>query len=186
MATHTAKGQHSKAYVCTVEGCSKVFTTLSQQQAHISSHKEKEKKQDICAGNLDFVALLSSVGEEVITTQLGGSTDGLLELVTVEEPGPGLQVVSVGDWPPPVEEEESEARMMSDGLVTLDTRAISSQQGTGNKRRASGGPGPGDRDIPSKIKCEDTTINTIPVTVQYIIEHKDGVQESTINLQDLE
>jgi len=183
MATHTVKGQLSKAYVCTVEECSKVFTTLPQQQAHLKSHKEKEEEgQDISAGQLDFVALLSSVGEEVITTQLGGETDGLLELVTVEEEGVET-VVSVGDWPPPVEE-QGEGRMMSAGLVTLDTTAISSQQGRGNKRRASGQPG--DRETLPKMKCEESITNTIPVTVQYIIEHKDGVQESTINLQDLE
>jgi len=185
MATHTVKGQLSKAYVCTVEECSKVFTTLPQQQAHLKSHKEKEEEgQDISAGQLDFVALLSSVGEEVITTQLGGETDGLLELVTVEEPGVETVQVSVGDWPPSVEEQR-QGRMMSAGLVTLDTRAIlSSQQGGGNKRRASGELG--DRETPTKIKCEESITNTIPVTVQYIIEHKDGVQESTINLQDLE
>ena len=112
------------------------------------------------------MALLSSVGEEVITAELGAE-EGLLQLVQVESEN--VEVVDVGEWT--ALQGEPDANLISAGLVTLDTNAISPAgpgagsggDGLGRKRRASSQAGRGGK--AAKGACS---------------------RESTINLQDLE
>ena len=109
------------------------------------------------------MALLSSVGEEVITAELG-SEEGLLQLVQVESES--VEVVDVGDWT--ALQGEPDANLISAGLVTLDTNAISpgtqtGPTGHGKKRRASTHNGRGGKTAKGGSS-----------------------QESTINLQDLQ
>ena len=131
--THTNERRHK------CKTCGKSFGRTEHLAQHITTHKEgdvqmveqdvQEMEQEVSTTNqLDFVALLSSVGEEVV----GG--EQLLQLVPVD--AQDVEVVSVGEWPA-VQGEPGEA-LMSAGLSTLDTRAIAGER-RGRKRRAGGG-----------------------------------------------
>ena len=159
IVTHREGREVGKEATCPVEGCGKSYVTPAALEAHNRAvHGEQlEPQPDISSGQLDFVALLSSVGEEVITTELG-EEEGLLHLVQVE--GEGVEVVSVGEWPGG---EGGQGSMMSAGLVTLDTRAISPGGPRGRKRRGAGGQAGG------KARRAEG-----------------GREQSTINLQDLQ
>ena len=152
MAVHSKEGRGQ-------DGCAKVSPTCGDLHA-------ADQKDGAASSQLDFVALLSSVGEEVITAELGAE-EGLLQLVQVESEN--VEVVDVGEWT--ALQGEPDASLISAGLVTLDTNAISpgtglggdGPDGLGRKRRASSQAG--SRDKVAKGAC---------------------TQETTINLQDLE
>ena len=153
---------------CPIEGCGIVSSTSDDLRSHIQAahHRaEDQHEEGVASTQLDFVALLSSVGEEVITADLGAE-EGLLQLVQVESES--VEVVDVGEWT--ALQGEPDASLISAGLVTLDTNAISpgtglgdGPDGLGRKRRASSQAG--SRDKVAKGAC---------------------TQETTINLQDLE
>ena len=128
--------------------------------AHHGTEDQHQEVEGVASAQLDFVALLSSVGEEVITAELGAE-EGLLQLVQVESEN--VEVVDVGEWT--ALQGEPDANLISAGLVTLDTNAISPGGGgtDGRKRRASSQTERGGK--AAKSACS---------------------QESTINLQDLE
>jgi uncharacterized Zn-finger protein len=136
LARHRRTHTNERRHVCSFPGCGKAFGRTEHLAQHAATHDPargaawKEDlalppEQGIAAGQLDFVALLSSVGEQ-------GGEDGLLQLVQVE--GEGVEVVSVGEWP------VEEAGLM-EGLVTLDAGAISPSPASpgprARKRRAS-------------------------------------------------
>ena len=149
MAVHSKEGRGQ-------DGCAKVSPTCGDLHA-------ADQKDGAASSQLDFVALLSSVGEEVITAELG-SEEGLLQLVQVESES--VEVVDVGEWT--ALQGEPDANLISAGLVTLDTNAISpgtqtGPTGHGKKRRASTHNGRGGKTAKGGSS-----------------------QESTINLQDLQ
>ena len=170
MAIHDKEGE-GKGVDCPIEGCVTVSSNTSDLRSHMrAAHRAEDQHQEgegVASSQLDFVALLSSVGEEVITAELGAE-EGLLQLVQVESEN--VEVVDVGEWT--ALQGEPDANLISAGLVTLDTNAIS--PGTGSvggdgadglvrKRRASSQSGRGGK--AAKSSCS---------------------RESTINLQDLE
>ena len=119
-----------------------------------------DQKDGAASSQLEFVALLSSVGEEVFTAELG-SEEGLLHVESES-----VEVVDVGEWT--ALQGEPDANLISAGLVTLDTNAISpgtqtGPTGHGKKRRASTHTGRGGKTAKGRSS-----------------------QESTINLQDLQ
>ena len=166
MAIHDKEGE-VKGVDCPIEGCARVYPTTGDLRSHMCSahgaddhHHEGE---EVASTQLDFVALLSSVGEEVITAELGAE-EGLLQLVQVESES--VEVVDMGEWT--ALQGEPDANLISAGLVTLDTNAISpgtqtGPRGHGKKRRASTHNGRGGKTAKGGSS-----------------------QESTINLQDLQ
>ena len=170
MAIHDKEGE-GKGVDCPIEGCVTVSSNTSDLRSHMrAAHRAEDQHQEgegVASSQLDFVALLSSVGEEVITAELGAE-EGLLQLVQVESEN--VEVVDVGEWT--ALQGEPDANLISAGLVTLDTNAISpgtgsvggdGADGLGRKRRASSQSGRGGK--AAKSSCS---------------------RESTINLQDLE
>ena len=169
VAIHDKEGE-VKGVDCPIEGCARVYPTTGDLRSHMcSAHGADDhhlEGEEVASTQLDFVALLSSVGEEVITAELGAE-EGLLQLVQVESEN--VEVVNVGEWT--ALQGEPDANLISAGLVTLDADAISSSPGSGGgasdglgrKRRASGQAGRGGK-----------------------AAKRSPSQESTINLQDLE
>ena len=302
-------------FQCPVLECSKKYVTKAAFKAHLKTvHsldletcQEKPSPPHISAGQLDFVALLSSVGEDVIgsdlncpeyeiSTELSDSSisnpnescgslnssdilatslstslnnfsdQGMLHLVEVEsEGGPAVQVVQMDEYlgvpsntvllqsyssadsslassqgfltlntasnliqtshvndatifsiPETMDniiKLDTSGNLVSDGLITLDTSAISPGQTVSRKRNlssidSSGGPSKQRfRSMPGSNmpECDARELLGIvpsnifgtgsqgPVTVQYSQEMADSQNQnqlsgapSTINLQDLE
>jgi len=168
-------------FKCPVPECSKRYVSKTAFRSHISKYHQEEflatntvVSQESPANQLDFIALLSSVGENLCSEV----DPGLLHLVEVDLPSaaeveavpqctvtlPGLdplpisqlgqislvdsalggvaiseaELGSVGDMVcVPLEGEliGSPSSMMSDGLVTVDTSAISPRKSEAGRKR---------------------------------------------------